>query len=200
MKKPLVWSHLPDQTTEFASFPDGVDACLADPTENPVTPLPCEGTAPSGDVPSAELCVYGPDSALEALLGSVLPPHVCSNIAGYIGGLTLNPDEGTCVQTYLEFLCSPVSKQQPLAGNYSEVVSHVLRLEDPADQAAFANVVQVCAQAFNASTSPEASLVAEDFIATKVCRVDGTLLDGADILGALNPNHAPPTMPGAPCH
>ena len=199
-KQPLVWSHLPDQTSKFASFPDGVDACLADPTENPPTPPPCNGVTPSGDVPSAELCVYGPDGALESLLGSVLPPQVCSNIGGFIGGLALNPDEGACVQTYLEFLCSPVSKQQPLPGNFSQVVSHVLRLEDPADQAALANVIQVCAQAFSASTSAEASSVAQDFIATKVCQTDGTLLDGADILGALNPMHAPPAMPGPPCH
>lgn len=39
MKKPVVRSHLPGGT-EFASFPASVDACLADPTPNPPTPLP----------------------------------------------------------------------------------------------------------------------------------------------------------------
>ncbi len=200
MKQPFVWSHLPGQTSQFASFPADVDACLADPTENPPTPPPCDGVPPAGGVPSAELCVYGPDNELEGLLGASLPPNVCSNIAGFAGGLALDPPEQECVQIYLEFLCSPVSKQQVLPGNFSEVVSHVLRLEDPDDQGAFANAIQFCVEAFGASTNAEAASVAQGFVATKPCLADGTLIDGTDILGAVNPGHAPPVVQGPPCH
>ena len=200
LEKPAVWSHFPSSTGEFASFPTDVAACLADPTENPPTPPPCEEVPPQGTVPSAELCVYGPANEMEGLLGASIPPHVCSNLPGFLGGLSVTPEVLECLETHFAFLCSPVSKQQPLSGNFSEVVSHVLRLEDPLDQAAFANVIDVCAHALGLSTNEQAEQLSQDLVATKACSADGTLLDGDDILAAVNPTQAPPVKPGPACN
>jgi hypothetical protein len=200
MKKPVVWSHLPNPSggVELQSFDVGVDACLADPTPNPDTPLECDPLPAEGGPPAKELCAYGPTNDLEQPFGAPLPPQVCDNVPGYLAQLP--PAIVECAGSLLEFLCSPVRKQQPLAGSFSEVVSHVLavgteELPNEAETTAFANAIETCAPSLGG-----AQAAAEKLFDYKICEADGTLFEDDEIFAAQNPTEAPPIQAASDCH
>jgi len=196
MKKPTVLSHLPLHS-EFDTFTQDVDACLADDTTVPEAPPPCKPVVDSGTTPQAELCLYGPTSLLqEELLQTFLPPNVCGNVSGFVGSLGLGDLQAECIEDYLAFVCSPVSKQQTFEGE--EVVARVWNL-DLEMQHDLKAIVDSCATAFAGADKGKAQALVEGLVSVAACREDATLLAGKDLVELVTPGTPPPPQPAAAC-
>jgi len=198
-EQPVARSHLPGGL-EFASFPVDVDACLADESPNPPTPPPCKPTQSPGKPPSAEICLYGPSADTRELLGA-LPPNVCADVPGHVSGLGFDAAKTECLERFLGFLCSPVSKQQ--THQSLSVVAHVLDLLDDEEGHLLSEVLMTCAEAFD-TPGPDGLIDttywSEQFVATALCTADGTLLGPSDLFDAVgDPTKAPPVVPASSC-
>lgn len=204
--QPVAFFHYPGGG-ELASFPVDVEACLADEAPNPPPPPPCEETPPQGAVPTAEVCIFGPGVGLRTIAPKLppLPPNVCNDVPSWVSTLsTFSFDQQECLLAYLEVLCSPTSKQQPLGTGKKEVVAHVLDLLDPSDGQALADAMMICAEAFGVPGPGgliDSTAIAEGFIETGICKADATILEEGEILGATsNPQQPPPVKQASACH
>jgi hypothetical protein len=196
MTKPTVLSHLP-MHTEFDTFAQDVATCLADETKLPEAPPPCKPVVDSGTTPQADLCLYGPTALFqEEFLQTFLPPNVCSHVSGFVGSLGLGDAQAECVEDYLAFVCSPVSKQQTFESE--EVVARVWNL-DVGMQHDLKSIVDSCAAAFAGTEKAVAQALVEGLVSVAACKQDATLLAGKDLVELVTPGTPPPPQPAPAC-
>ena len=198
LKKPRVLSHLP-QKAHFESFDEDVDACLADETPLPEIPPPCKAEVDGGSPPKVEICLYGPGSGFLSDFVPNIPPGVCSNVPGWVASLPgLDGEQLECLERYLGFLCSPVSKEQSWAGDH--VISRVWSF-NPTMKGELQSIVTQCVGAFIAQDDPDkkakAKAFAEDLVSIGACQEDATLIPESDILKVVNPSQAPKVTSGS---
>jgi hypothetical protein len=173
VEQPSVTSHLPagisdpsytSSATEFASFPQTVDKCLADTTP---LPTPAAGTPPSSSTYTA-------------------PPPVTANLClsqtastlqnGGISNLCTGYPANSCEHAWMAFLCSLPYTQTQVASNVS-VVSQF----DPSNAtevAAMTQALTTCANDYTAAgqASQFTPGVVESLVNIQACDASGNLL------------------------
>ncbi|HEY5947202.1 MAG TPA: hypothetical protein VIV40_16980 [Kofleriaceae bacterium] len=171
-QQPLFTSHT--GTVSFASFPQPVSACLADPTTPPAVPPACGSTPATGVPMRFESCIY-----ME--ISNQIDP--CTNIPPITDIMT---PHDRCEATKLTYMCSPVRREQWWGSQF--VLAH--RLDLPADDGAASDelrrmrdVVSACAEA-DRDTIPAGGLT--DWFKTRFkispCDAGATLLDAARVV------------------
>jgi hypothetical protein len=194
MKQPDVLSHLP-HAPAYATFTQGVDACLADASPGPAEPPLAPPSVDGGGAPRAEICVHG-----GAILGrdgayaprARMPAGVCGNVDAYVAGLGIDQDKSRCLVDYLRFLCQPVSRQQVFGGH--DVVARVI---DPLNEQTMTTYAGIVGQCLSAYAIPNESVASAEAFARELfgwAACDG----GANLIGASAAmpldidGHAPP--------
>ncbi len=201
---PVLTSHV-GAGAAFFSFPplagrQTVNQCLADDTDVPGPPLPCDSTPASTTPPQSSVCMY-----------SEIPPNqpdLCANIPA----ITPESPVGLqCEAFKLTFLCAAASKQQYFGTPSQYVLAHKLDLPVPADPkdvhspmpldgTKLAVVAQICAKA---AKGPDGTIPGgtkawfESQFKFAACEADATLIDpstvvktdGAGDVGAARPCH-----------
>jgi hypothetical protein len=204
MTQPNVLSHLPEHA-DFKTFLEDVPACLADTTPLPPPPPPCEPAAGSGTPPAVQMCLFGPELLLqENFIGQTIPAGVCPNIQGWLATLTLTGGQKLCLSKYLNFLCTPVSKEQ--VWNNVNVVSRVWNLESSMNDALL-EMANECALAFVGEDVPpddpevldKVKQMANGMVGAGPCTSDATLIPDSQIIQAVNPTTPPTAEAGKIC-
>lgn len=206
MTKPAVASHLPGGA-EFATFLEDVPACLADETPAPALKPPCPPEPGSGEIPTIDVCVYGPSLSLIEKLGSKnvslpgLPNKACTSLGSWPSGFGFdaNPALKACFANYVHLLCEDESEQQTWEGQ--SVVSHVWNLDTDFGWKLQAAVEQ-CRAAFESPDTPISPAVKDilaELVSVGPCDEFGHLASKTAALKAVNPTQAPKPKPGVAC-
>jgi hypothetical protein len=197
MTKPFVVSHLP-QSPDFQTFEDDVPTCLADPEPNPPLHDPCPAEEAQGGPPQGHVCFTGPTAIVRGL-GPPVPGNVCTNIAGYVGSLSVTLEQRACVRSFLEFLCGGTSSTELI--NSVNVVSRVWDFNVPMEQQLQA-IVDQCVAAFVPEGTPggqqKAETLVKGIVVPKACTADGTILESSEIFSFIGNTQAAPAATASP--
>lgn len=202
---PSLYSHVPGQTSGFASFPATAQAgltgktvaeCLADPA-NPPAP-----TAPSTAVTVAKpaegrTCVvgFGNLTTPKVFYPADPPANACGTAASraaYAQSLSSfsaygksTPEMQACLSHAVDFVCRSTSQQQTwqsLTPTKHSVIAHVMPVDGTAPEwQEYQSILDECAQAIgkNAGTVDNAKTVVTglmmNFLTVHACTADGKL-------------------------
>jgi hypothetical protein len=198
LKAPVVSSHFPNSNGSpnfFASFPAGndVDSCLASSTPNTPAPPACPSQPATSTAPQEQICIYagGPLVNGPAVGGfSSLPPNVCANVTGYASSVVgLSSAQRQCLIDKLNFLCQPVSQEQPFNG--ATVLARIMDFTNTAEKAAFSSIATECIQAY---PPQQAATIAKQLFGFALCSSNASLISPSQAVTAGGP---PSVGPGS---
>jgi hypothetical protein len=199
MMKPSVNSHV-FGSGNYASFPKSVDACLAEPSIEPVDPEVCTPEPPDqGSAPHVNMCAFMTVRNDGNNLVQFPPKNVCGAKSSWAKNMAPLPGLISCTTDLLDYLCSPISYEQQ-ASQSSVNVSHVANTH--AELTEVFEILESCANRAGQLGMSEASITSwfEDDFGISACDANGRLIDNEELVsGPTDPNQAPSADAGRTC-
>jgi len=186
--------------SNFSAFPESVEACLSEPSIDPIEPEVCQpNPTDNGTAPEINMCAYATITSPPGMTPAYAPTNVCGAQATWASRMAPLPGLKTCTATLLSLLCAPVTHEEVVSQS-SSYVSQIFN-----DDNALTPVVDTLVECANTAgnlgmTKAEISSRFASFTGFSPCDAQGRLIDNDELIsGPADPTQAPNANAGRVC-